>query len=38
MNKYEDVAETLGGLIVMSLTAGAIVGLAPFLMWLEINS
>tara|TARA_B100000963_G_scaffold201237_1_gene175218 strand:- start:2030 stop:2149 length:120 start_codon:yes stop_codon:yes gene_type:complete len=38
MNKYEDLAETLGGLIIMALTAGAILGLAPMLMWLEINS
>jgi len=38
MNKYEDLAETLGGLLVMALTAGAILGFAPMLMWLEINS
>ena len=38
MNKYDDVAETLGGLIIMALTAGAILGFAPMLMWLEINS
>lgn len=38
MNKYEDLAETLGGLMIMALTAGAILGFAPMLMWLEINS
>jgi len=38
MNKYEDLAETLSGLIIMLLTAGAILGFAPALMWLEINS
>tara|TARA_Y100000114_G_scaffold108928_1_gene102328 strand:- start:4053 stop:4193 length:141 start_codon:yes stop_codon:yes gene_type:complete len=38
MDKYDDLAETLGGLIIVGLTAGAIVGFAPAIMWLQINT
>jgi len=38
MDKYDDLAETLGGLFILLLTAGAILGLAPAIMWLQINT
>lgn len=38
MDKYDDVGETLKQLIEATLIVGAIVGLAPFLMWLSVVS
>tara|TARA_B100001057_G_scaffold139425_1_gene139074 strand:- start:211 stop:351 length:141 start_codon:yes stop_codon:yes gene_type:complete len=38
MNKYDDIAETLGGVLIMALTSGAILGFAPLIMWLEVNT
>ena len=36
MDKYEDLAETLNGILVLLLTGGAILGLAPLIMWLQL--
>jgi len=38
MNKYDDIAETLHGILIMVLTCGAILGIAPFIMWLQIGT
>ena len=38
MYKYDDLAETLGGLIIVALTAGAIIGFATAIMWLQIST
>lgn len=36
VQKHEDIAETLGGIVVMLATGGVILGLAPFVMYLQI--
>lgn len=36
VQKHEDIAETLGGIIVMLATGGVILGVAPFIMYLQI--
>lgn len=36
VRKHEDIAETLGGIVVMLATGGVILGLAPFVMYLQI--
>lgn len=38
VHKHEDIAETLGGLIVMLATGGVVLGLAPFIMYLQVTS
>ena len=38
VQKHEDIAETLGGLIVMLATGGIVLGLAPFIMYLQLTS
>lgn len=38
VQKHEDIAETLGGLIVMLATGGVVLGLAPFIMYLQVTS
>ena len=35
LDKHEDIAETLRGLLVVSATVVAILGFAPFIMWLS---
>lgn len=35
IDKYEDIAETLNGLIVMVATGLAIIGIAPFIIYLQ---
>tara|TARA_B100000902_G_C27292225_1_gene907816 strand:- start:2144 stop:2284 length:141 start_codon:yes stop_codon:yes gene_type:complete len=37
VNKYDDLAETLGGLIIVALTSAAILGVAPMIMWLQVG-
>jgi len=37
MNKYEDIAETLNGIVVLVLTSVAILGLAPVIMYLQLT-
>ena len=36
VQKHEDIAETLGGIVVMLATGGVILGLAPFVMYFQI--
>lgn len=36
MDKYEDLAETLNGILVLILTSVAILGIAPMIMWLQL--
>lgn len=36
VQKHEDIAETLGGIVVMLATGGVILGIAPFVMYLQI--
>ena len=38
MNKYDDIAETLNGVFVMVLTGALIVGLAPFVIFLQAST
>lgn len=38
MDKYEDIAETLNGIIVMVATGLAIIGIAPFIIYLQTYS
>ena len=38
VNKHEDIAETLSGILVMLATGGVILGLAPFVIWLQVNA
>jgi len=38
VNKYDDLAETLSGTLVLLLTAGAIIGFAPLIMWLQVTT
>lgn len=37
MDKYEDLAETLNGILVLILTSVAILGIAPMIMWLQMT-
>ena len=37
VHKHEDIAETLSGILVMLITMGAILGIAPFIMVLAGN-
>tara|TARA_B100000963_G_scaffold343978_1_gene346376 strand:- start:23253 stop:23390 length:138 start_codon:yes stop_codon:yes gene_type:complete len=34
VHKHEDIAETLSGILVMLITMGTILGIAPFIMLL----
>lgn len=36
VDKHEDIAEALGGILVMVATGGIILGLAPFVMYLSV--
>jgi len=38
VNKHEDIAETLSGILVMLATGGVILGLAPLVIWLQVNA
>ena len=38
MDKYEDIAETLNGLVVMVMTGLAIVGIAPLIIYLQTTN
>tara|TARA_Y100001937_G_C7123418_1_gene333744 strand:+ start:122 stop:262 length:141 start_codon:yes stop_codon:yes gene_type:complete len=38
VNKHEDIAETLSGILVMLATGGIVLGLAPLVIWLQSNS
>ena len=38
VNKHEDIAETLSGILVMLATGGVILGLAPAVIWLQVNA
>ena len=36
VQKHEDIAETLGGVLVMLAAGGVILGFAPFVMYLQV--
>ena len=38
VQKHEDIAETLSGVLVMLATGGIVLGLAPFIMYLQVTA
>ena len=38
VQKHEDIAETLSGVIVMLATGGVILGIAPLVMYLQVQA
>jgi hypothetical protein len=38
MDKYEDLTETLNGILVMTVTALSILGLAPLVIFLQVST
>ena len=38
VQKHEDIAETLSGIFVMLATGGIVLGLAPFIMYLQLSA
>jgi len=38
VQKHEDIAETLSGVFVMLATGGIVLGLAPFIMYLQLSA
>jgi len=38
MDKYEDIAETLNGILVLTLTGTVILGLAPLVIFLQASN
>ena len=38
VQKHEDIAETLSGVLVMLATGAIVLGLAPFIMYLQISA
>lgn len=38
VQKHEDIAETLGGVIVMLATGGVILGIAPLVVYLQVQA